>query len=482
MFEFKTEDPFITSLACAALNPALRSILVFDAPYPVLQDIAEILAQMLKAATGQQVEQGNIAIEQDDDVWGSLPLPDSEEHSAAVKQIFKLFSRERNADKMQVLTIADLARLSLAMARTCTMLIGADIAYLERNGEHDQWQLQQCWLASCSRKEIGAISPHLLDRFAVRLSWQPIAKYTRQRKIDNLRTFIHDQFTRSTQLPIELLQRITDAAQRQADFPAVAFSRVMDYIPIESYYPRRELTLARFAQALARLNGDPQVTSEHVDEAAAILGLVKIENLEEDKQPSIEPAPKPMPVEQELPVQPTSLTQPAQAVQQESSDTLMAKTQEAFTPDPLTVPKLTTNPYPEDEAPIEREASSLKVPHPRFSTARSDRGPIFGVEQADTLQDLAIVSTLQTAIMFQEVRKLEQEKKHTLLIEKSDLHRYRRGFISERMLLLLLDYTCLQSCNWQEALLPYLQEAYADRASITIVKVRAADASYQPAL
>ncbi len=477
MFEFKTEDPFITSLACAALNPALRSILVFDAPYPVLQDIAEILAQMLKAATGQQVEQGNIGTEQDDDVWGSISFPGSE--GDAVTPIFKLFSRERNADNIQLLAIADLARLSLAMARTCTMLVGADIAYLERNGEHDQWPLQQCWLASCSRQEVGAISPHLLDRFAIRLSWQPGATDMRQIKIDNLRTSIHDQFIHSTQLPIELLQRITDAVQRQADFTSTAFLRMMDYIPTEPYYPRRELALARFAQSLARLHSNAQVTPEYVDQAAAMLSFVTAKTSGEDKLLSPESMQVQAPVEQERTVQPISNIQPIQTtIQQEASGKLTAKIQEPITSEALVVSNLVPDGYPEDKALVEREAASLKVPFARFSTARSDRGSIFGVEQSDTLEDLAIVSTLQTAAMFQRVRNLEQQReKRRFLIEKSDLRRYRRGYVSEHMLLLLLDYTCLQHCDWQEALLPYLQEAYADRASMSIVKVGAADAS-----
>jgi magnesium chelatase subunit D len=44
------------------------------------------------------------------------------------------------------------------------------------------------------------------------------------------------------------------------------------------------------------------------------------------------------------------------------------------------------------------------------------------------------------------------------------------------MLTLVLDYTCLQECNWQEALLPYLQWAYVERASVCLVQVGAVDA------
>jgi magnesium chelatase subunit D len=63
-----------------------------------------------------------------------------------------------------------------------------------------------------------------------------------------------------------------------------------------------------------------------------------------------------------------------------------------------------------------------------------------------------------------------------LILQSSDLRRYRRAAVPEQMLTLVLDYTSLKECQWQEALLPYLQWAYVERASVCLVQVGAVDA------
>jgi magnesium chelatase subunit D len=47
------------------------------------------------------------------------------------------------------------------------------------------------------------------------------------------------------------------------------------------------------------------------------------------------------------------------------------------------------------------------------------------------------------------------------------------------MLALVLDHTCLQDCKWQEALLPYWQWAYEERASVCLIQVGAANARHE---
>ena len=476
MFEFTADDLIIKSLACAALNPGLRSILIFDAPYQVLQQLADILAQMLASATSQVVEPHLLsASAQDDDLWGGLLLPTLQKDSAAVKFFFKLFSQERNAGKVQLITVPDLAKLDLAAARACVMLVGADVAHLERNGQRERWQPWQWWLAGCSN--VGAVSPHLLDRFALRLSWKKFEARDRQQRTAGLLATVpvHAPST-MIQVAPQLLQQIMGVARQQVVVTPAALARVMDYVPEENYYPRRELALARFALALAQLAGDRALIAEHVDEAAAILGLEETGAVvEESEQPASESEAAPEPTEQQT-QQPAETPASAATVAQDTSGTLVAHTQEATPFSPVTVTESVSRPYPEDEAPIEREATSLKIPYIRFSTSRSDRGLIYGVEQSDSLHDLAIVSTLTAAAMHQKIRGRDLTKQG-LLIEKSDLCRYRRGYVTEQMLMLLLDYTSLRDCNWQDAILPYLSEAYTERASITIIKVGARDAT-----
>src|SRR5712675_728435 len=171
MFELTSNDTLITSLACAALSSGLRSLLVFDAPYTGIQQLATLLEQFL-TQLGHHTQYYRLgSFEIDDDLWGSLELPGGQRTN-------RLFSPECNKNKLQIITIADLSTLSLSIKRTCIMLIGTDVVHLERNAEHASWHPEQCWIASCPSESVGAVSPHLLDRFALRLSWQDIAPHT----------------------------------------------------------------------------------------------------------------------------------------------------------------------------------------------------------------------------------------------------------------------------------------------------------------
>ena len=66
-----------------------------------------------------------------------------------------------------------------------------------------------------------------------------------------------------------------------------------------------------------------------------------------------------------------------------------------------------------------------------------------------------------------------------VIIRHGDLRSYRRIPVPEKMLVLLLDYTALRDCKWDEALIPHLQWAYTERACIALIRVGAADAVHE---
>src|SRR6266849_6967388 len=112
---------FIQSLACAVLNPGLRSILVFDAPYAGLTSLATLLSQMLECTTGEAVKQIQLgALEQDDDLWGSLALRLEKNQSSTIVQVPGPLTAIDNSTSLVV--ISYLTRISLAVARACVML------------------------------------------------------------------------------------------------------------------------------------------------------------------------------------------------------------------------------------------------------------------------------------------------------------------------------------------------------------------------
>ncbi|NEZ64374.1 hypothetical protein D0962_16510 [Leptolyngbyaceae cyanobacterium CCMR0082] len=175
-------NPLLQGLACAALSPGLRKILVFDAPITSLTMAAQNLAWMLKQTTHCQITQVQLGmVETEESLWGGLTLPQEKADQPFAWQPGSLAEGRDNALKLVI--IPDLARLSLATARACVALMGSNVAYLERHGHQDSWQPNLCWLAGCARQDIGLVSAHLLDRFALRLSHQDWGQDDREAKI-----------------------------------------------------------------------------------------------------------------------------------------------------------------------------------------------------------------------------------------------------------------------------------------------------------
>ena len=474
MSELTSLSTLFTTLACVALNPGLRSILIFDAPYTGLQQVATLLEPLLGAVSEHPVHRYQLdANLSDDDTWGSLWLPGQGNKGKPL-----LFSPQRNASELQLIEIADLTQLNLSASRTCLMFISADVASLERNGEHQQWHPDQCWLAACESDAIGRVSPHLLDRFALRLSWQKLMAHS---EIDPfarsawLRTHVpRFPATEEIMLPGEYVRLVQEALQRQPMITTEILEYVTNYLSPQHYTPRRELALARFSYALACIDMTSSLsvmTEEHVDTAALILGLMP-DSPTREKQQTRHDAGKEL--NSDTPSRTTDAPSPSpllkQPVQQQT-----ALIPEDTTLNLLDMERLCDDPYPEDTAPIEREAASLKFPLTRFSPSRSARGPIVGVEESETLHDLALFSTMLAAAKFQVVRG--HKVGEPLRFEPIDLRRYRRGFASAYQLLLMLDYTSVREIeSWRETLLPYLHEAYIKRAGISIIKIGAWDA------
>lgn len=474
-------DPFVRSLACAAISPGLRSILAFDTSAAALRRTAQILAQMLAVVAGYPVDSVTLGtFESEDDLWGSLGLG-----VASEAQPFQwksgLLSAGQQDSQLRLVVIPDLTKLSLAAARACVVLMGADVTHLERHGQQAHWQPNLCWLAGCASSEVGMVSPHLLDRFALRLSGRVTNSTDRTVEILSwIDRQISQEETKSEPLPTEICDRLRQATQHRVAIADKAKARILDYIStLEVYSPRREIALARLAVAYARLEGVAEVTVDRVDTAARMMGLKPVAKpIEAPSNPTPDPVTPPPELPKPTETKPTST--PSLPKQSEPSTVrepiYESDRSELLPPTPLTVPG---NPYPEDEAPVEREAASLRLPPRRFRASAANRGPIIGVEKARTLQDLALVRTILEAAKFQPIRQQTQNGQRRLKLSATDLHCYRRSPIAEQMLMVVLDHTCLRDCNWQEELLPYLSWAYVERASVCLIQVGAADAKHE---
>jgi magnesium chelatase subunit D len=91
------------------------------------------------------------------------------------------------------------------------------------------------------------------------------------------------------------------------------------------------------------------------------------------------------------------------------------------------------------------------------------------------ISDLAVVETLLEAVKWQPFRRrIGLVPPGRFSVSGLDVREYRRAPLPETMLVLLVDYTCLDRCCWEDAIWPYINRAYAERGSVCLVQVGAA--------
>ncbi|WP_172632154.1 hypothetical protein [Dictyobacter arantiisoli] len=493
-------NPLLMALASAVLNPNLRTLLIYDAPYDGLRQIASYLDAIIRSLEHERkiVTTQLGSTEHDDTLWGYIPLP--ARGKDAQQQIeFKplLFSQQQSAAHQQLLLIPNLAQISLAVARAGIMLMGTNVAHLERNEQSERWQPQQYWIAACAQDAIGSVSSHLVDRFVLRLRWNDASFATdHQTHIQYLQQRLAHNPSATDLSPADLAQiqavvkLIKEAQQHHPQATPEMMESLLDYfaeeIPAARLFHRHEITLARYAVTVAQIAGADSVDEQHIADAARLMGISKPELEDDDtsepaiKQESSTPAKKPEATGEN---KSNSAIQEPGATQatREKKEQVSAEVQETIITPLLQSVLAPENPYLEESAPILHEEDALRLPWRHSPLGRADHGEIVGIEQGASVHDIAIISTLLHAALFSKQRQSKDEATENttgirIRITPEDLHHYRRAPAPEQMLLLLLDYTSLKRCNWQEALLPYLSWAYTRRASISIVKVGAQDA------
>ncbi|AUX39644.1 hypothetical protein SOCE26_010390 [Sorangium cellulosum] len=490
------------ALTCAAVSPGLRSVLLLDAGAEALDRAAAMLAARLGAVLGRPVTPLWLSTGASDDaLWGAY-LPSCEGGRVALRWRTGLLSTEPPGE-VRLVVIPDLSRLNLTLARTCVMLLGAEVAHLERHGRKGAWAANLCWLAGCARADLGRVSPHLLDRFALRLDGRAVPVAARR---DAVARFIASAETAPDDAALEsaAARDLPQAAKRRPALSDMAAAAVVALFP-RAGSPRREIAVARLARAEACLRGDAEVLPEHVAEAAAMLGL------RSQRSPGEEAARAPerpsTDKREEAPPAPTAAEAGAIGAPE-------LRAAEEAGPAPET--RVEAPPAPEAREPVDlaapdaaegggaaaeegpsatREALPLRLPAARSQASRALRGPAIGVQRARDLRDLSLVSTVLEAAKYQQIRRRRahafmshlrlrpREKRddrapaRRFEIRPSDLRSYRRAPLPEHLLVVLLDHTCLGGWNWRGALAPYLRAAYVKRAAIGLVQVGAGDAA-----
>jgi magnesium chelatase subunit D len=511
------------ALACAAITPGLRSVLVFDANGDVLDGAATVLERLLQAATGREVVRVYLGgATSEDELWTSPRLSSRHGRMLVEYRSGVLTCGAGEADQslrlLPLVVIPDLAELSLAAVRGLVAVVGADTAHVERHGASRVWAPDACWLAACGRDVVGKVSPHLLDRFALRLDSARLrfqesrsAPSTRsahaesaggEQAADLLRWLAED--VAPAGLEFAALDSVVDLADRLGrqrreggpPWPEVsegALDRILAFLTGNSHSPRREIALARLAIAQARLHASSSVTAEHVDQAARLIGVESPRIFPTTAEEVEEAAKEPAPLARAL-----SAGQSSTAVKTDATTMVDMVMSESDTAEPLDV-ALTLKAadlYPEDQAEFERVAAALKEPPSRRRSSTVPHGPIVGVQPSHTTHDLALLATVVTAAKWQGYRRrfprpasgdghVDTGAGHITAgsasssgfwLWPSDLRCYRRARLPEQLLVLVVDYTCLKGWAWTTPLLPHLHWAYAERAGVCLVRVGAADA------
>jgi magnesium chelatase subunit D len=468
-----------TVLACVALDPQLSGVLLLDLDpvllFPLATWLAELIGGPLRDDQPPVIDLGYRHTEEA--LWGRFVLtPDRANPLDWIPGVL-----DRHASRPGIVMMPDLARLSLPAARAAVALVGADVAHSESARQSSTWHPRDRWLATLHRQDVGTVSPHLLDRFSVRVDAAGMESRLRgQRMLTS---------------PAPQWQYAVSTGRRPP-LSAEAAERVEVLVSAGAPGLRRDLALARVARALAGLAGEPETLAGHVDRAATFIGIWPAAGEAIAASGNLPAGPSAPPVPPGvrnvsripptgLPAGPTSPGHPA-GPHSSTNDNGCVKvapgteseqfplTPAVGTPGPID-PPVPGSPYPEDDAMPRRVASPLRFGWQRGKTGPA-RGYPIGTQAARDLSDVAVVSTLLEALLHQVERcPAHYQEAHPLHVRVEDLRSYRRVPWTGHLLVLLLDHTCRATdWDWLVPLAPYLSWSYATRAQVCVVEVGAA--------
>lgn len=446
-------------------------MLLYGASASTLEELSVRLQAGLQRAGAASVDRVWLgSADSEDALWGIPDLPRGWNASAA------LLVPPKNT--VRIVLVPDLARLSLAAARAGVAVLGSAIVHLERRARSDRMPVRHRWIAAVADSDVGGVSRHLIERFALRV--RPSAPASTDR-VAVLRALAAEEMKTRDRRSAAIArkprrgQRVTPAAIEQA-MTCVADS--------ESGSLRGPLALLELAKAIAFLEGRPRVDESTVLDAAKTLGLrgasrreaaptEAAPDAEEAKAQSGAAATTASDTPQPSLVKAVDTTAGADALKDarpaSADDALLASDSQLGT---VAAP-IEDAPEPQ-AAPPPREYATLRLPWQLSKTASSGRGTIIGTRRADSLQDLAITETLFAAAPYQSLRRKKlHSSSREIILRRTDLRSYRRAPPASELLVLVLDYTSVAGRNWLDALVPFLAEAYSSRAELCIVKVGA---------
>jgi magnesium chelatase subunit D len=477
------------ALACLAVDRRLSGLLFIGLPPALLPLLGHRLNAMLAddPANAEIVSLG--AVENDDDLWW-VPRP----VGANDKFDFTMVPGpliDAPGGPSRTVIIPDLARASLAVTRAAVILLGTDTAVADRYGKHASWQPRSRWLAACARSDLGRLSQHLLDRFAVRVDASGLrgGGWKRHEIRDALGSEdFRDYGLPSLPPPLNLPPRLNlpppiGPSRTGRRFPPMtddAIAVVVATVGEVGAPSRRDLALARMARALAVLDSAEVVRDEHVRHAATILGLARTTPRDASRAP---PPAAASPQRSEVQTATSAQDSAEQEIEElpPPAGQVVAEGNEPTHPAVLGDAKgsadlVQQGNYAEDDYGSLPEYASLRGPWTSHSRPRARHGRITGTEPTQSLSEMAVVPTAFEAAKFQPLRRRHDPlaSGQGLIIWGADLRRYRYLPRPDTAVVLVLDHTCRHdwsSSDFAEALAPYLRWAYVRHAALSVVEL-----------
>jgi magnesium chelatase subunit D len=500
-----------------AVHAGVRTILVHDASPEVFASIAARLTAEVGARFGTPRTVRLGGREDDGALFGDwAPRGDG-----ALDLAWRPGALEPPPDGELIVTLTDLSHADRDLRRALLATTSGGPVYVERNGQQRVWTPRLWWLVGCPFDRVGAVTPHLIDRFAVRLR----AESQSIPSIESLRRFIEDDspLAAASPLPAPLY---APTQLRSSIAPTItddALDRALTLVsggPTAAPDLRRALALVRLAAADVTLRltrasreaasrGADLATSQSgetlVDAAAArdaaptVDATATVDAAAIDRcaaafdlalrapaplsSPAQTPSPPP-PVDPDLAgrlagdlprrPRPDRGTGPRAPVAPSSAPPRPAPTNETTTAIDDARDPTGASRYAEDAAPVLRDPETLRISFGARMAPQRGRGRILGSEPADTLSDLSLVDTMLAA-----ARRRCFEAKHAgspelpaLRIKPADLRRRRRAPAPGDLLVVVLDHTSLD-WSWGNALSRYLREAYVRRSAVALIQVGA---------
>lgn len=432
------------ALACAALDPRLRGVLLFDLEPALLLDIGHWLGSLLGNPHPYVLGASAVA----DSAW--IGLSSGPTFGVSPGPLV-----DRPGTPPLTVLVSDLAKLSPTGQRAALTLLDTDVANLEREGLSVTWAPRTRWVAICARADVGRVPPHLLDRFPLRVD--------------------------ASGLPADLEPpakkwRHVLAGGRLATVPDEVARGVVGRTAGGMAGARRDLALARIGRALATLDGRTRTTHADVERAASLLRLPSPRDRDrgDDSGPGGGARGWHAP-ERDGGAGRRGGEEPSPSARADVFDVAAPAPAQPLAPGPVSPADPGGGPYPEDDVEPERDPGSLRSQTTRHSSSRPSHGRSIG-SRPGAFGDLAIVATILGAAPLQARRCEDHYSRppHPLHLIPPDLRVHRRGADPARLLVLVLDHTCRAGWNWLDALAPYLQWAYTGRAGVSVIEVGAA--------